>query len=313
MSSPELYYIKQQFTLGAYPALVSLPLPDSSSSDYTPILLYKVRAHLALGDTPSALALIPNDTVNVAFRAAAALARGDEGLETLRDLCVEIEGDEDTEEWEKELVRVLAGTAFVRAGEIEEALETLGGEGKADDESAALLSQIYLSLARPALAQKILAPALKANPDALVLQLAESAISLVTGSQGTSGEPYAPALSFYNEQVANPSVSSAALLVGRAVVRILRGELSAAQSDLEEAEAVLTRAQCERGMNDMLAAMVVAASLGGTKRGDADQLWSRLSSQHPSHPMVTDISAKELLFDECASKFEIPPRAIAVV
>jgi coatomer protein complex subunit epsilon len=102
---------------------------------------------------------------------------------------------------------------------------------------------------------------LKANPDALVLQLAESAISRVTGSQGVSGkfflpyvpyhhshltgEPYAPALSFYNEQVANSS-ESAALLVGRAVVRILRGELSAAQSDLEEAELILSRAKCEQ-------------------------------------------------------------------
>jgi coatomer protein complex subunit epsilon len=88
-----------------------------------------------------------------------------------------------------------------------------------------------------------------------------------------TGEPYAPALSFYNEQVANPSVSSASLLVGRAVVRILRGELSAAQSDLEEAEAVLSRAQCELGTYDMLAAMVVAASLGSGKKGDVDELW----------------------------------------
>ncbi|KAG1740011.1 coatomer epsilon subunit-domain-containing protein [Suillus lakei] len=312
MTSTDLYFIKQQFTLGAYPALISLPFPDSSSSDYVPALLYKVRAHLALGDTASALALVPSDTENVALRAAAALARGEEGLETLRDLCVEIEGDEDSDEWETEMVKVLAGTAFVRAGEIEEALETLGGEGKAGDEPAALLSMIYLSLARPALAQKVLAPALKANPDALVLQLAESAISLVTGSQGTSGEPYAPALSFYNEQVANPSISSAALLVGRAVVRILRGELSPAQSDLEEAESILTRAKCERGTSDMLAAMVVAIGLTGDKKGEADELWSRLSTQHPSHPLVADIGTKELLFDECATKYDVPPRAIAV-
>lgn len=227
-------------------------------------------------------------------------------------MCVELEGDEDSEEWEKEIVQVLAATAFVRAGEIEEALETLSAEEKTGDEPAALLSQIYLSLARPALAQKVLAPALKANPDALVLQLAESAISLVTGSQGTSGEPYAPALSFYNEQVANPSISSAALLVGRAVVRILRGELSAAQSDLEEAESILSRAKCEQGSSDMLAALVVAAGLSGAKKGEADELWSRLLKQHPSHPMVADIGAKDLMFDECASKFEVPPRAVVV-
>jgi coatomer protein complex subunit epsilon len=131
---------------------------------------------------------------------------------------------------------------------------------------------------------------LKANPDALVLQLAKSAISRVTGSQGISGklsfpyvsyhhshptgEPYAPALLFYKEQVANFSISSesAALLAGRAVVRILRGELSAAQSDLEEAESILSRAKCEQGSSDMLAAMVVATGLSA-KKGEADQLW----------------------------------------
>jgi len=48
-------------------------------------------------------------------------------LEELRDLCVEIEGeDAEGDEYEKGSVRVLAGTAFAREGEIEEALETLG-------------------------------------------------------------------------------------------------------------------------------------------------------------------------------------------
>lgn len=48
-------------------------------------------------------------------------------LEELRDLSVEIEGDDiEGDERDKALVKVLAGTAFARAGEIEEALETLG-------------------------------------------------------------------------------------------------------------------------------------------------------------------------------------------
>jgi coatomer protein complex subunit epsilon len=114
----------QHFTLGAYPALIAVPLPDPSSSDFIPTLLYKIRVHIALGDSTTALALVPVDTENVALRAAAALATGKQGLEALHDLCVETEGDEDTEEWEKEIVQVLAATAFVRAGEIEEALET---------------------------------------------------------------------------------------------------------------------------------------------------------------------------------------------
>lgn len=48
-------------------------------------------------------------------------------LEELRDLAVEIEGDDaEGSDEDKSLVRVLAGTAFARVGEIEEALETLG-------------------------------------------------------------------------------------------------------------------------------------------------------------------------------------------
>jgi coatomer protein complex subunit epsilon len=42
-------------------------------------------------------------------------------------LAVEIEGeDSEADEYEKNLVRVLAGTGFAIEGEVEEALETLG-------------------------------------------------------------------------------------------------------------------------------------------------------------------------------------------
>lgn len=92
-------------------------------------------------------------------------------------------------------------------------------------------------------------------------------------SHALLGEPYSTAISFYTEQLANPSVSSAALLVGRGIARILRGELSAARSDLEEAENILTRAQSKSGMGDVLAAMTVAAGLGPGKRTEADEIW----------------------------------------
>ncbi|KAH7927844.1 hypothetical protein BV22DRAFT_1031329 [Leucogyrophana mollusca] len=312
MESSQVYHIKQQFTLGAYQALTSLPLPSPDSPDYTPTLLYKARAHIALGDTPS---FLPQDTENLALRAVSALANGEDGLEALRDLCVEIEGAEEEEaEWEREMVRVLAATAFVRAGEIEEALETLSGAGRDATEAAAITAQIYLSLARPSLAQKTLDTALKVNPDSLVLQLAEASLSLVTGSQGISGEPYTPAVSFYTEQVANPSVSSPALLVGRGIARVMQGEVTAGRSDLEEATAVLERSGADKSSSaaEVLAALVVALGLGAGKKSEADEAWSRLTTTHPSHPMVSDLSAKASLFDECAAKFTVPPLVGAV-
>ena len=59
-------------------------------------------------------------------------------LEVLRDLCVEVEAGEGGEEGG--LVRVLAGIAFFRAGEVEEALESLGaGTGHENLEAYVLL------------------------------------------------------------------------------------------------------------------------------------------------------------------------------
>lgn len=122
-------------TSGAYKSLTNLTLPDPSSTDYTPALIFQARAYIALGDPKAAIKLIPASE-NVALKAVAALAKyvgaadastKETSLEELRDLCVEIEGgDVESDDKDKDLVRVLAGTAFARAGEVEEALETLG-------------------------------------------------------------------------------------------------------------------------------------------------------------------------------------------
>lgn len=121
--------------------MISHTLPPKSSPDYVATLVYQARAHLALNDPSAALSLLPTNSEDVTIKAVSSLARyiasssessdGDEAaLEELRDLSVEIEGDDleatDKDKW---LVRVLAGTAFARAGEVEEALETLGLSG----------------------------------------------------------------------------------------------------------------------------------------------------------------------------------------
>ena len=155
MDSSELYHVKQQFILGmfcifyiivqshihilgTYKTLVQTPLPDSSSSDYIPRILYNARAYIALNQPKSALELIPEDSENITLKAVASLARyvdaadstkAEAALEELRDLAVEIEAEDvDESEKDKALVKVLAATAFSRAGEVEEALETLGSD-----------------------------------------------------------------------------------------------------------------------------------------------------------------------------------------
>lgn len=313
MDSSELYHVKQQFILGAYKSLADLALPDPTSPDYNPTLLYKCRAYIALDKPRDALELVPDDTDDVSLKAVSALARyvgaadaatKDASLEELRDLCVEIEGDDiEADEKQKGVVRVLAGTAFAVAGEVEEALETLGVGANVDNlEAVAICVQIYLSISRPDLARKEFERAKRWAEDDVLVQLIEASIGLVTGRDG-----YADCNSFYTEQLGNPSLSSPHLLTARGVTRLLRGEVPAAQSDFEEAVAQ----QGGAADAETLAAMAVTAGLGAAKPAEAEQLWSRLSTQYPSHPLVIDVSRKADVFDELCAKFVVPPLAAA--
>ncbi|KAG6860885.1 hypothetical protein C0995_006440 [Termitomyces sp. Mi166 len=308
--SSELYHIKQQFVLGAYKTLVNLTLPEPNSPTYTPTLLYQARAHIALNDPESALKLLPTDSDNVTVKAAVSLAKYvsasqsankdsiDASLEELRDLAVEIEGDDDdADENEKAVVRVLAGTAFTRAGEVEEALETLGVDTE-DLEAVSVIVQIYLSINRPDLAKKQFERSKRWAEDDLLLQLIESTIGLVTGKDG-----YSNTSTFYTEQLGNPSLSSPHLLTARGVTRILRNEILEAKSDLDES------LEQQKGDSEATAALVVAGGLGALKKHETEEIWTRFVVDHPRHPLVTDVLQKEVVFDEFASKFTVPPLA----
>jgi len=314
MDSSELYHVKQQFFLGAYNSLINHPLPPQSSPDYIPTLIYQARAYLGLNDPSAALSLLPPDSEDVTIKAVSSLARyvaataptssedseeAETALEELRDLSVEIEGDDlEASEKDKWLVRTLAGTAFARAGEVEEALETLGlnGGNQESVEAVALVVQIFLSINRPDLAKKEYEKSKAWAEDDLLLQLIESTINLVTGKEG-----YADCNAFYTEQLANPSLSSTKLLTARGVTRLLRGEVVEAKSDLEEAIS-------QGGADDeTVAAYAVAATLRPSKKGEGDEWWNKLTQEFPNHPLVKDVSEKADLFDDAAAKFNVPP------
>ncbi|TFK51793.1 hypothetical protein OE88DRAFT_1468443 [Heliocybe sulcata] len=311
MESSELYNVKQQFILGAYSSLIDLTMPDPNSPDYNPILLYKARAQIASGKPESVEDLVPSDTEDVSLKAVSALAKyraageddKESALEELRDLCVEIEGeDAGADEKQKGMVKVLAGTAFVWAGEVEEALETLGaGTNHENLEAVAITVQIYLSLSRPDLATKEYNRSKRWAEDDLLLQLIESSIDLVQISNNAYSNPN----SFYNEQLGNPSLTSPHLLTARGVTRLLKGEVQGAKSDFEEA---LSQKPEDA---ETMAAVTVAAGLPGSKKDEAESLWSDLTSKYPQHPLVLDVEKKAEVFDDFATKFTVPALATA--
>ena len=265
--------------IGAWKSLTELS-PDSSSLNYPQTRLYQARAYIALNKPQGALNLLASDESSLSIRAVRALARyvardnTEKALEELRDLSVEI--DEAVDDQEKGLVRVVAGTAFALEGEIEEALETLGagtGEENLDAyvlsiptlfhykinflvfNSVALIVQIYLSINRVDLAKKEFDRARKWAEDDLLLQQIEASIGLLTGK-----DSYSNPHSYYMEQLHNPSLSSAHMLLSRGVTHLLRGEIPEAQSDFSEAQ------KADSGVTaDALAGNIVALELVGPK------------------------------------------------
>lgn len=126
----------------------------------------------------------------------------------------------------------------------------------------ALIVQIYLSINRPDLAKKQFERSKRWAEDDLLLQSIEAMIGLVTGKDN-----YSNSLSFYTEQLGNPSLSSPRLLTSRGVTRILRGEIQEAKSDLEES---LTQ---QKGDAETEAAYVVSTCLGALKKTEAEEVW----------------------------------------
>ena len=141
------------------------------------------------------------------------------------------------------------------------------------------MTHIYLTINRPDLASRAASLASKWAEDDLLLGQLESSISLTTGSDKTQS-----ALTFFTEQLANPSFQSssssttsedggisisAKLATALGVVRLCRGEFTEARSILEEA--------LPNGGPEALSAEIVAAGLKPTKKNEADELFAYVS------------------------------------
>lgn len=111
-------------------------MSDDEGIDRT---LYAARANLALGSTSAAQSLLSGPSDAPRFKAVKVFAdyleSKDEGkVDEIRDLVLEFDGEEAEEvNVDEAVVRAMAGTVFILAGENEEAVATLSeGCGKRD-------------------------------------------------------------------------------------------------------------------------------------------------------------------------------------
>ena len=126
---------------------------------------------------------------------------------------------------------------------------------------SAIICHIYLTINRADLAKKEYERAHNSTwaTDDLLLQHIEACIGLVTGKGG-----YSNAHNYFNEQLANPSMSSSngLLLLARGVTNLMRGEYPSATADFEEANKVRPGAEAVIGS-------MVAAGLSKGRRAEA--------------------------------------------
>ncbi|RXK35744.1 hypothetical protein M231_06985 [Tremella mesenterica] len=302
MEADPLFLVKQLFYQASYEACITESIspispPDPSFPEHLHRTLYAARAHLALHPSnPSAalelLTQLPDPSVPSA-RAVTALAKYVSGedkaskVEELRDLVLELEGDEG-DKTEEGVVRVIAATVFILENEKEEAVATLTeGCAKEDLECIALLVQLLLSMERRDLAQSAYASAKKIGNDSALVQAIEAWIGLKTGARPLHQSYY-----YYEELYQLPSGRTPPVLASHAAAHLLLGHVEEAKADVVEA----SQRQGGDSHPDVLA---IGTSL--RMEGYSEKL-ATLAGQHP---FAVDLKNKNLEFDEAAAKFAI--------
>lgn len=303
MDADALYHVKELFYQASYKACIAEASSQSlspSDPDATLRAAYIARSHLALSPpaiTEAQKVLAPHVSADAnGAKAVDALARylnGDkEAVEAVRDLALEYEDEgaatsEDDEKTKEEgLVRVAAGTIFIREGENEEAVMVLTeGAAKRDLECMALLVQLLLSLDRRDLAQTTYQTAKKIGNDSRLVQAIEAWIGLKTGSRPLHQSYY-----YYDELYHLPSGRTPPVMSAHAAAHLMLTHVDEAKADVSQA------AEAAAEDADVLA---VGASLG------VEGYAAKLASVAPAHPFAADLKAKSAAFDEAAAKFAI--------
>lgn len=172
----------------------------------------------------------------------------------------------------------------------------------------ALIVQIHLRQNRPDLAAKEAQRARKWAQDSLLVNIAESWISMrevctfsspsldtkLTSAQG--GEKYQSAFYVFEELAQQSQTTSAHSLVAQAVSELHLGRYDEAQAALQQA------IELDPNSADTIANLIVLNTLLG-KKGETEQLKQQLAVVDGKHPQLSDWEEKRAEFQRATSRY----------
>ncbi|GEM08177.1 coatomer protein complex, subunit epsilon [Rhodotorula toruloides] len=253
-----------------------------------------------------ALQLLSSLPQTLDTRAVTALAhylQGETGsaVGDLEELLADLgdQGLEEGDETEGRFVRGVIGTVWVLEGEErrEEGVEVLreAVELGKDQECLGILSHLYISLNLPHLSSALLSsPSVTAfTADSLLSQLLVARSNLATGPSNK----YQDAYYVFEEIKGMQGGRGEGVFAGVAVAQAALGRWEEARDATNEA------LEMNPAHPTSLANSAALALHTGKTAVAADEIIAQLRAADASHPLVADLEAKSLLFDDAASRF----------
>ena len=277
--------LHNDFHHAAYSKVLSFDPSSVSSSAQLPARILLLRAQIAVGQAKEVLRSVSGEASSSpdlgAVKALALYASGstDEALREAETLAASAS--------DNATVQVLAGTILQASGKSEDAIALLA-KHQGSLEAVALTTQIHLANNRNDLALKEVTAAKKWAQDSLLINIAESWVGLRLG-----GDRYQQAFYEFEE-----------LPVAQSIAETHLGRLPEAETTLRQ---TIESKDEEQGSSEemrahALANLAVVQTLAG-KGNEAATLLKDLGATMPEHPLLSDLSEREGLFEEAATKY----------
>ncbi|CCH43361.1 Coatomer subunit epsilon-2 [Wickerhamomyces ciferrii] len=284
MDSDELFNLRQQFFTAQYEKVSEINIEEYFDESQTIAREYKLRSLLALNKHSEVLSEVSSgsDEFSKAFTLYTKHLKGDSSIEEEFNQLISESGKSN---W---IVQLLGSFYLVSQEKFDEAINLLQRHEQ-QLEAVLLLTQLFIHQNKLESAEKEISIASKYANDSIIFNLAEAYLNSIKNGDSLRGSLY-----FFEElSHTNPSYKA---LIGQLVLNLQLHQFP-------EADEVFRQLK-ELGIvkSDLIANEIAYASITGDNETVVSKR-AELEALEPNHPFVTDLKAKNELFDSIVEKY----------